>query len=407
MAEENITFYGKQFTLRSAPMALRADEDPPLVVSMLSWIIPCPLGGFDEHSGKMRICSRGLQMPLDLAPSVFMCPHCLGLMFIDDSLNAGKYQDADLAIQAGPRLSSCGADLQWSPMRSWSLFGYKTHPLFNDQRGLHTRIRRSTSGGAILVAGPLSPESEQMFGTAEGRYTVIPMAYTQAELNSYLPKPSVVADFVCRAANLAYHGGCYGETIGVAQRALVVEPDCVEALFLVGMASDELGLFDAAISAYQAALHIRPGFAEAHNNLGLVYWKKGCTDEAIREYRAALRINPNCAEAHHSIGQIFLQKGYWNEAIGEYQAALRIKPGYAEAHHNLGVAYYQQGRLDSAIREFQAALRISPDDGEAHCNLGMIYWEQRQVDGAIREWQIAARLGFEPARERLAQVGLS
>jgi len=54
----------------------------------------------------------------------------------------------------------------------------------------------------------------------------------------------------------------------------------------------------------------------------------------------------------------------------------------------------------------RSALRINPDHAQAHCNLGRAYLQQGRLDDAIRELQIAAQLGFEPARELLAQKGL-
>lgn len=112
------------------------------------------------------------------------------------------------------------------------------------------------------------------------------------------------------------------------------------------------------------------------------------------------------AEQHIGRGMAYAEQGHLDEAIREFQAALRIAPDDAGVHLNLGGAYGQQGRLDEAIREFQAALRINPNYAEAHYSLGMVYRQQGRLDEAIRELQIAAQLGFEPARELLAQMGL-
>jgi len=147
--------------------------------------------------------------------------------------------------------------------------------------------------------------------------------------------------------------------------------------------------------------------AKEHFNRGLVYAEQGRLDEAIYEFQAALRINPSffaAAGAHFGLGWAYLNQGHLDEAIREYKAALGINPNYVEAHFSLGAAYAQQGRMDETIREYQAALRINPDFAMAHLNLGLAYGQQGRWDEAVREAETALQLGFEPARELLAEL---
>ena len=427
MPETDILFYGKRLLLRRSNIALSwmPGEEPPMLVPMSCLITTCPLGRFTEQSGLVETCGSLIQIPLDLAPSAVMCPNCFSLFFVDESRRAARYHDADW---------------QWSLEGPLSLFGYATYPYHTAQRELHSRIRDFTSGCGVLVAMRYEDAGKEMFGGTGGRYVVLATGYTQVDLLSSLPQPSEIAAHICGVAFTSYETGRYTEAIGMVQRALTVEPEFVGAHFLIGLASDAAGLLDDATRAYQAGLRINPDLAEAHYNLGVVYGKQGRPEDEIREYQEALRIkpdfapahlnlgveysrqgrldeaarelqavlliNPDQAEAHFNLGVVYAQQRRWHEAAREYQAALRIQPNYAEAHHNLGVVYDQLGRLDEAIQEYQAALRITPNDPESHCNLGVVCWKLRRVDEAIREWQIAARMGYQPAREWLARVGL-
>jgi len=357
MDSKEVFFYGKHLTLQKADFARRPDEEPPMILLVTYLNLPCPLGQFDEQSGQIETCDHGLQIVLELAPCAVVCPYCFGLMFVDEAAHSARYH---------------GADLEWPLDDGQTLFGYATCPNHSAQHDLYNKIHRFTAGRRVLVAVRLDRELEQMVGISEGRVSKFPSSCTEEDLNSLLPKPSALAEFICRSSLMAYQNGRFCEAVGLAQRALVIEPECAEAHFLAGAASDELGMIDSAISEYKAALRMNPRFAEAYNNLGLIYYNQGWLDDAGHEYQAALRVNPDSADAHFNLGQVYFRQRRWDEAAREYQSALRTKPDYAEAHHNLGVIYHQQGFLDYAVRE----------------------------------WQIALRLGYEPARQWLAQAGM-
>jgi tetratricopeptide (TPR) repeat protein len=293
---------------------------------------------------------------MDLAPCAVLCPTCLGLLFIDTSSNASRYQDADIE-------GTLGDDAV--------VVGYATYPDHPAQDFLHEKITRSTNGGRVLVAMRLDDELAEMLGITQGQITTIPSSCDETELSSMLPAPSALADHISKLALDACQQGRFWEAVALAQRAMVIEPEWALAHFSLGSALDELGMLERAVEAYQDALRLHPRFPEAHLNLGLV-----CERQAR-----------------------------WADAISHYQAALRINPDYADAHYNLGVVYGHQGRVEDEIREYQAAVWSNPEHAVARHNLGITYYQQGREDEALRELRVAASLGFPPAKQFLAHIG--
>jgi tetratricopeptide (TPR) repeat protein len=193
---------------------------------------------------------------------------------------------------------------------------------------------------------------------------------------------------VCAWKQTAYWQN--GETLW--SRALACTTGNSVAELNLGVALDQKGRGDEAITHYQKALDIYPGKAEAHDNLGTALLKKGKVDEAITHYQQAVQINPGFAAAHNNLGNAFRQKGSVDEAITQFQQALQINPGFADAHLNLGNALLQKGKVDEAITHFQKALQINPDHAEAHDNLGIALLQNGKVDEAITHLQKALRL---------------
>jgi hypothetical protein len=118
---------------------------------------------------------------------------------------------------------------------------------------------------------------------------------------------------------------------------------------------------------------------EAYNGLGLALNQKGRVDDAITCFEKAVQINPDCADAHSNLGLVLLPKGRVDEVIAHCQKALQLNPYYKETHINLGNALVQKGKVDDAISEYHEALEIKPDYADARYNLGIAL---RQKEGA-------------------------
>ena len=196
------------------------------------------------------------------------------------------------------------------------------------------------------------------------------------------------------------------EAIVHFQKALELNPDCVDAHNSLGGALLQKGKEDEAITHFQKALELNPDYVDAHINLGNVLLQKGSVDEAITHFQKVLQVIPDFAEAHYNLGYALLQKGSVDEAITHFQKALQLKPDYAEAHNNLGGALLQKGDGDEAIAHFQKALQIKPDYAEAHYNLGSALFHQGNGNEAIAHYQKALEIkpDYAEARNNLAWI---
>jgi len=140
------------------------------------------------------------------------------------------------------------------------------------------------------------------------------------------------------------------------------------------------------VTLYTRTLARNPGCWMAHYNLGIALQDHGETDQAITHYRQAIELRPNYAEAHYNLGRLLAQKGQLDDAVTHYEKALEINPVDAEAHNNLGVTLFDGGRVDEAIVHYQQALTIRPDYADASCNLANALLSKGDLDGAIARY---------------------
>jgi Flp pilus assembly protein TadD len=168
-----------------------------------------------------------------------------------------------------------------------------------------------------------------------------------------------------------------GETLWT--HTLACTTNNYEACNGLGLALNQEGRVDDAITCFEKAVQINPDCADAHSNLGLVLLPKGRVDEVIAHCQKALQLNPYYKETHINLGNALVQKGRVDEAISEYYKALEIDSDYAEAHNDLANALLAKGKVDEAISEYHEALEIKPDYADARYNLGIAL---RQKEGA-------------------------
>jgi tetratricopeptide (TPR) repeat protein len=77
------------------------------------------------------------------------------------------------------------------------------------------------------------------------------------------------------------------------QKALLIDPNQVEALHNLALALVSMGRYDEAIGHYRKALALRPELALIHHNLGVALFLKGDRDQAKKEFAQAGRLDPN------------------------------------------------------------------------------------------------------------------
>jgi tetratricopeptide (TPR) repeat protein len=208
------------------------------------------------------------------------------------------------------------------------------------------------------------------------------------------PQPTFTATIpqALEAAVKHHQAGNYKEAENLYRQILQIQPNHIDALYLLGVSCNQLGRADEAVARLSAALRLKPDHAEAHNSLGNAFNTLGRLDDAATSYQQALRLNPEYAFAHYNLGVVLGLLGKRQEAVASYQQATQLKPDYPDAHNNMGIALKELGRLEEAVASFQQAVRLNPSFAEAHCNLASVYMKQGRLEEAVASYQQALRL---------------
>ncbi|MDP6816609.1 MAG: tetratricopeptide repeat protein [Alphaproteobacteria bacterium] len=218
----------------------------------------------------------------------------------------------------------------------------------------------------------------------------------------------IIADEAAVAAAIgegrAHHGaGRLRQAEAIYRGVLAAEPDCPDAVHLLGVIAHQNGDDGVAVELITKAIAANPRVAEYHNNLGTALKQLGRLEDAVAAYEEALELRPESAAAHYNLGNTLRDQDKPEDAVTAFLRAVELRPEYAEAHNNLGNVLRGMGQLENAVAAFRRALETKTDYAHAHNNLGNAFKDQGNLDDAMAAFRTALELnpGFEEAHSNL------
>lgn len=96
---QKINIVGKIFDVRRSNVLVGGQKEPPLGLVMTTLMLKCPM----KLNPSSQTCEQSIQIIVDFAPSVWICPKCNGIIVLDKSQNGVKHTRANLKgnISAG------------------------------------------------------------------------------------------------------------------------------------------------------------------------------------------------------------------------------------------------------------------------------------------------------------------
>jgi Tfp pilus assembly protein PilF len=147
----------------------------------------------------------------------------------------------------------------------------------------------------------------------------------------------------------------------LAQRALALDPDNVEARRLHAFVQIQRGEHDLAADHLRRALEINPSDADSYKDYGIILLWSGHERGAIEWFEAALRLDPNMrAHRMNDLGLAYYLDGRYEDAVVTAQKSLSEGPNYYFGQAIMAAAQAQLGRADKAADAAQQVLQTKP-----------------------------------------------
>jgi tetratricopeptide (TPR) repeat protein len=204
------------------------------------------------------------------------------------------------------------------------------------------------------------------------------------------------------------------EQIAKLKASLAQNNECGTTHYNLAVALMGKKEYDEAENVLHDAIDCSPNLAEAYVLLGGLCLQRDDLEGCLRYNRNAIKARVGFSEGYGNIAFILLQQcdgkdpdedtKKIDEAIKMLKKAIIHNSKFVQAFTTLGTAYFMKGLIEEAIKANIEAIKIEPNFPIAHNNLAVAYLEQEDFKKAIEHCDKAKELGYDVAKELLAEL---
>jgi tetratricopeptide (TPR) repeat protein len=192
-----------------------------------------------------------------------------------------------------------------------------------------------------------------------------------------------------------YEVGNAQQAIDAYDRAITLDPECIDAYCGRGNARRYIGDYSGSWEDFDLALRLDPEHGVAYIGRGLAtsfgnYSQSNPLADFDRGQN--LLTNPSTAIAYVMRGTAKAQLHQSQAAIADYTTAIRLNPRLVIAYNNRGNLQQQMGDLDSALVDFSFVLEIDSQSAIAYNNRAIVYTQVGDFSKAVADYTKAIEL---------------
>ena len=178
------------------------------------------------------------------------------------------------------------------------------------------------------------------------------------------------------------------------------------AWYLLAIARDKSGDFNASLKCYDAALKLLPDHLEVANDLGRLAYRMGMKPIAEKLFARYLERYPDSVDGANNLSCAIRDQNRYAEAIDILRPVIAANPDNGLLWNTLGTVLSEQGDFATAITFFDEALRCDAGLFRAQYNRGNAKLPLGDIDGALADCEAALTVVQAPdevAMMRLAR----
>jgi Tfp pilus assembly protein PilF len=169
----------------------------------------------------------------------------------------------------------------------------------------------------------------------------------------------------------------------MAEEALKVEPNNVEAMILLGNAFSGQNEIDKAMPLYEKALSLDPANLKAMLNLAAVQLRKKDVPLAETTFKKALQQHTNDIQAYLAIAAFYAATQRPQETEVLLKKAFDMAPSDSRCLYSLSNYFLSTKRIVEAESIFKEAIARKPEEREPRWGMANFYLQQGKVDTGI------------------------
>lgn len=178
-------------------------------------------------------------------------------------------------------------------------------------------------------------------------------------------------------------------------RAIELNPNYVEALFIRGQCLFLKGDRDRALLDYDKVIELAPntrGIERVYNNRSVIRISKGDTEGAVKDAEKALEVNPNFADSLSNRGLARFMRGDSAGAASDYDKAIELEPKSPATYINRGILRFDRKIFEGAMADFNKAIELAPNTAKPYVDRAVLQVLAGEIDLAVADLKKAVTL---------------
>lgn len=178
-----------------------------------------------------------------------------------------------------------------------------------------------------------------------------------------------------------------------AEKALKLDKDCADALYVRGMVKYDSQNFEDALPDFERAAKLEPGDAANHERLGWTYFELKMFENSLVEFDAALKIDPSFEHAYYGRGLYWMSVQKPLKAIDDFSKAYQIDSTFPDYAVDLALAYATKGDWTAAVATQKKVLAIAAEEDQPAQQKRLKMYLAKQLPSGSAEIESAAKPG--------------
>lgn len=187
----------------------------------------------------------------------------------------------------------------------------------------------------------------------------------------------------------AFDNENYKESILPLNKHLLLFPDNIKAIYLLGQSYEEDGNTENALQYYNRAIELDPNRSDVLYKMVHIYRETESHQNALNILRKLIALDGNDTEAHYLSALTYLSLDDQDGALSAFLNTIRLTPDNVDAQYQTGLLYEDKGDLDNAITYYEETIKLDPENPEPFFKLGRIYLNRNDEDNMIRIYEPA------------------
>jgi len=193
------------------------------------------------------------------------------------------------------------------------------------------------------------------------------------------------------------------EAVRFLDQAVENYPSSATALNMRGSVYYMQGQFEPAAQDFRTAMGLDSTDYKYAYNLGNALNQQNKNYEALQHYNTAIDIKPNVPDLFINRGYILYKLKRYQEANKDFDFAIQINDLVPEAYYNKAKTLLLLDSLDQAKSNFNRAIELKEDYAQAYYWLGLTEIGTNNPEKGCNYLKVANNLGFEQAKQSLAE----